>query len=73
MMEVLKCKCGNKVLFTEGDNYDCMGCEDCMTTFALPGEHKLLQPHKWAIVFDDGLGEIYTRCTVCGIEDKIRI
>lgn len=73
MMEVLKCKCGNKVLFTEGENYDCMGCDICLTTFALEGGHKILQPHKWTIVFDDEQRTIYKRCTICGIEDKIRI
>jgi hypothetical protein len=73
MMQVLRCRCGAKAVFLEGESFDCMGCDICMTTFAMKGEHKLLQPHKWAIVFDDDHGTIYLRCSVCGTEGAIGI
>lgn len=73
MMKVLRCKCGAKAVFLEGDNFECMGCDTCMTTFASDGEYRLLQPHKWSIVFDDQSGTIYLRCSVCLMEDKLGI
>ena len=72
-MKVLRCKCGARAVFTEDESFDCMGCDICMTTFAQKGEQRLLQPHKYAIVFDDQKGTIYLRCMVCGMEDKLGI
>ena len=73
MTKVLRCRCGAKAVWQESNSFDCLGCDICMTTFAEKGEHQLLQPHKWAIVFDDEQGTIYRRCTVCSLEDKINI
>ena len=72
-MKALRCKCGAKAVFLEGNNFECMGCDICLTTFAPNGEHKLRQPHKWAVVFDDQKGTIYLHCSVCNIEDKMGI
>jgi hypothetical protein len=73
MMQVLRCKCGAKAIFLEGENFDCMGCDICLTTYASEGEHRLRQPHKWSIVFDDQSGTIYRCCSVCRMEDKLVI
>jgi len=72
-MKVLRCECGAKAIWLEGASFDCLGCEICRTPFALKGEQRQFQSHKWAIVFDDEQGLIYTRCTICGIDNRLNI
>ena len=72
-MKVLRCKCGAKEVYIERSNFDCQGCELCQTTFALKGEQRMLQSHKWATLFDDERGMIYTHCTICGFDNILNL
>lgn len=69
-MITLRCKCGERVLYTSMGTSDCEGCEKCGTTFAgHPDNHKPLQPHDWKIMYNQSTGKPYKRCKNCSQAD----
>lgn len=70
-MIAMRCKCGKHKLSTSMGTQDCMGCEDCKTTFATsPEGHKPLQPHEWQTKYNQNTGKSFKVCKNCFHIDK---
>ena len=71
-MNYYKCKCGKQEYWESGMLvHDCMGCEDCQTTYAQhPDYHKDLQAHEWKIIYNQKTGKPYNICAKCYSTDK---
>jgi hypothetical protein len=71
-MRTLRCKCGDKIMYTSTGVHDCQGCEICGTTFAgHPDNHKPLIPHDFSIKkFNQNTGKPYYVCSRCHEVDK---
>lgn len=71
-MNYYKCKCGKKEYWGSGmPVHDCMGCEECKTTYAQHSDHhKPLQPHQWITKYNETTGKPYKICNKCDHIDE---
>lgn len=71
-MRYLRCKCGEREMWTTDGVQDCQGCEKCGTTFSgHPDGHNPLQPHQWKTMYDQNTGLPYKRCEKCYHVDEV--
>jgi len=70
-MRTLRCKCGERTMWTTDSTWDCQGCPKCNTTYSgNPDGHKKLRPHTWGTMYNQNTGKPYKRCEKCGAIDE---
>ena len=70
-MRTLRCKCGERTMWTTDSTWDCQGCPKCNTTYSgNPDGHKKLRPHTWGTMYNQNTGKPYQRCTKCSQVDE---
>lgn len=73
-MQYYRCECGKCEMWNTGEPiHDCMGCDECKTTFSQsPERHRELKPHDFSkILYNQNTGKPYKMCSKCHHLDEV--